>query len=360
LSVKTFFQPHDAKRLTHTRNRNISSALFVQRAIPPFVSDGNHSLQKNRGHVFEQDEIIERTDSRHRTLSPLASFYALFICTLFGANAVAIKITLTGLGVFTAAGIRFSIAAVAICLWAGVTGQPMRIKQGQVHQLFIIAALFVTQVCLFYLGLSKTYASRGALIVNLVPFFILIISHLFIPEDRITLKKLIGIVMGFAGVAFVFLDKEGIGGEFRTGDVIILAATILWACSGIYTKKIIDDYEPFQLVIYPMLLSIPVFFIAAVLFDATLIGRFSPEVILALLYQGLITGSFGFVAWNLLLQRYGAVSLHTFIFIMPVVGVCLSTLILGEPITGNILIALGLIAAGIFITQVSLKRTGMI
>jgi drug/metabolite transporter (DMT)-like permease len=64
-------------------------------------------------------------------------------------------------------------------------------------------------------------------------------------------------------------------------------------------------------------------------------------------------GSFGFVAWYVLLQRYGAVSLHTFIFIMPVVGVLLAGLMLKEPITGNILIALALIGTGVFVTQFS-------
>ena len=78
-------------------------------------------------------------------------------------------------------------------------------------------------------------------------------------------------------------------------------------------------------------------------------------VLAAILYRGLITGSFGFVAWNALLQRYGAVSLHTFIFIMPVVGVLLGGLLLKEPITGNILIALALIGTGIFVSQFSKK-----
>ena len=78
-------------------------------------------------------------------------------------------------------------------------------------------------------------------------------------------------------------------------------------------------------------------------------------VLAAILYRGLITGSFGFVAWNVLLQRYGAVSLHTFIFIMPVVGVLLGGLMLKEPITGNIFIALAFIGTGIFVTQFNKK-----
>ncbi len=77
------------------------------------------------------------------------------------------------------------------------------------------------------------------------------------------------------------------------------------------------------------------------------------EVFISLLYQGLITASFGFVAWNYLLQKYNAVSLHSFIFVMPIAGVFLSGVILGEPITANILRALLLIVSGV--VQIKLK-----
>ena len=75
------------------------------------------------------------------------------------------------------------------------------------------------------------------------------------------------------------------------------------------------------------------------------------KVISALLYQSLVTASFGFVAWNTMLLKYGAVALHSFIFIMPIAGVLLGGLILGEPITWELLTALALIVSGIVIVN---------
>ncbi|MCD4787301.1 MAG: EamA/RhaT family transporter, partial [Desulfobacterales bacterium] len=59
---------------------------------------------------------------RNNELSFLACSYSVFLCIIFGANAVAIKISLFGLGVFTTAGLRFTIASIAICLWAKASG----------------------------------------------------------------------------------------------------------------------------------------------------------------------------------------------------------------------------------------------
>jgi len=305
--------------------------------------------------MFQRYGIVAQNESTHNPLSLLASVMAIFLCVLFGANAVAIKFTLAGLGTFTAAAVRFSVAVVAIFLWTHFTHQSIRVRKGQAHQLLIISILFVAQISLFYVGLSKTFASRGALIVNLVPFLVLLLSHFFTRDDRITPGKLLGILMGFSGILFLFLQKGDISDELKTGDMLIFCATLLWACSGVYTKKIIQNYSPFQITFYPILLAVPFLSICAILFDKPMVNAPGGSVLAAVLYQGLITGSFGFVAWNVLLQRYGAVSLHTFIFIIPVVGVLLGGTMLKEPITGNILMALVLIGTGIFISQFDKK-----
>ena len=76
----------------------------------------------------------------------------------------------------------------------------------------------------------------------------------------------------------------------------------------------------------------------------------------ALLYQSLVTASFGFVAWNTMLKKYGAVSINSFVFIMPIAGVALGGLVLGEPISSKILLALAFIVFGIMVVQWQVKK----
>ncbi|MBW2407393.1 MAG: DMT family transporter [Deltaproteobacteria bacterium] len=299
--------------------------------------------------------MIDAAD-QNKDLSLLAAVFTVFICMLFGANAVAIKISLEGIGVFTSAGIRFGIASITIFLWARITGRSFKIKKEQILQLFVISIVFTIQLSLFYLGLNKSNASRGTLLANFQPFFTLFLAHFFIPGDRITQRKIIGILMGFAGVAFVFLEKKGVTSEFNIGDMMILTAAFLWACNAVYTKRIISAFQPFQLALFPMFFSVPLFFMAGVLWDHQMIAVIDAKIIGAMVYQSLVTASFGFVVWMSLLQKYGAVALHSFIFIMPITGVVLGGLILGEPITINILIAMLLIVAGILIIHYKQKK----
>jgi drug/metabolite transporter (DMT)-like permease len=299
---------------------------------------------------------MERQNINNQDFSLFVGIFTAFLCVIFGANTVAIKYSFSGIGVFTTAAIRFSIAAIAIYIWAKAAGQSLMPKKGQFHQLLILAALFAVQLSMFYFGLSKSNASRGALIVNLLPFWILFLAHFFIPGDRITRRRFFGILLGFSGVAFMFAENKGVTADFRTGDLIILAGTVIWSCGVIYLKRIISAFSAFQITFYSMVFSVPVFLLEALLWDATMVSKLDFKIIGAVLYQSLITATFGFVTWNALLQKYGAVALHSFIFIMPIAGVALGGLLLGEPITFKILIALTLIVAGILIVHLKPRK----
>lgn len=287
---------------------------------------------------------------------PLISIgFTAFLCVIFGANAVAIKVSLSGIGPFTNAALRFGASVVAILIWAKMTGQTLSLKKGQLRHIIILSVLFTVQLSLLYLGLNKTNASRGTLLINLQPFFILFLANYFIPGDQFTKRKLIGLTLGFAGVAFVFLEKQGINSEFKTGDLILLLVSFIWACNAVYTKKIIAEFHPYQLVLYPMMMAVPIFFFQAWFWEGFLIFQLNTKVLGALFYQIFVTGSFGFVAWTYLLQKHGAVALHSFIFLMPVSGVVLGGIILDEPITGKIILALILITAGILTIHLKTK-----
>jgi drug/metabolite transporter (DMT)-like permease len=294
--------------------------------------------------------------SENADMTLLPGVFIIFLTVIFGGNTVAIKLALTGMGPLTTAGLRFALAAAAIAGWALLTGRCFRIQPGQAFQLLILSIAFTGQLCLFYLGLERTYASRGVLISNLLPFFVLFLSHLFIPGERITWKKMGGITLGFTGVAFMFTGAKGFSGSLHTGDPIILAAVMVWSCNVVYTKRIINAYSPFHLVLYPMIFSVPVFLSTGFLWDGRMIFNMNLTVVGAYIYQSLICAAFGFVAWSTMLKRYGAATLHSFVFIMPITGVVCSGLLLNEPITPNLIVAMGFIAAGLLMIHLSPKK----
>ncbi len=286
-----------------------------------------------------------------------AALFTIFLCILFGANAVAMKISFTGLGVFTSVTLRFTIAIAALLIWAKWKTKPLLVSSLQLKQLLLIAFIFFLQMSSFYHGLNLTTASHGALIANVLPFVVMIFAHFFLPNDRITPRKVIGLILGFCGVSILIFEKSSNGPSSLVGDLTILCAVILWGCNVVYIKKIIKDYHVLQITIYPMIFSVPLFFLSAIIWDSEMvIGAPSIPVISAILYQGLVTASFGFIMWNTLIQKYGATALHSFIFIMPVSGVFLGVLVLGDPLSLNLLGAIVLVTSGLIVINSQGKK----
>jgi drug/metabolite transporter (DMT)-like permease len=289
-------------------------------------------------------------------LSPAASLFAVFLCMLFGANPVAVKISLTGIGIFTSAGLRFSIAAVVLLTWARLTKKPIAISRKQVIQMACLALIFFFQISIFYYGQNKTTASHGALIGNILPFIVMVMAHYLLPNDKITFRKISGLLLGFCGIILLFIDSVSLTADALQGDFILVVAVVIWGCNVIYVKRITSGFHPFQITVYPMIMAIPLYYFAGYFLDGQMIRDLNPSVMKGMFYQSFVTASFGFVMWNTLIQKYGATTLHSFIFLMPISGVLLGVLILNEPITTNLLASIALVSAGLVVINWQRKK----
>lgn len=274
---------------------------------------------------------------------------AISLCMLFGANPVAVKITMTGFGVFATAALRFSIAAAVLTCWGLATGQRLRIGRRQLGQIAKVSLLFFLQIGLFYFGQNRTTATHGVLISNVMPFAVMVMAHYLLPDDRITPRKIAGLLLGFSGILILLQESLGLTASAFTGDMLLFVAVLFWACNAIYIKRIISGFTPLQITLYPMVLSIPLFVLTSLLLDAKAVHNLSAPALLGLGYQAIVTASFGFVMWNRLMQHYGATALHSFVFIMPISGVMLGVMLLGEPFTANLAGAILLVATGLLV-----------
>ena len=288
-----------------------------------------------------------------------AVVFAIFLCVLFGANAVAIKISLTGLGVFTTAGLRFGIAAVVIFLWARLTGRPVRLTRHQLRLMLILGVIFYVQLSLFYLGLARTTASHGTLIANILPFVVLVLAHFFIQEERISAKKVIGLILGFCGVLLLFGDAGQMDQQILRGDLFVLAAVIIWGGNAIYTKRIIGSFHPIQIALYPLTVAAPLFLLTALFMDREMVRYVDGSIIASMAYQTFVTASFGLIGWMMMIKRYGATTLHSFIFIMPISGVFCGVMMLGEPLTRNLIGSIILVTVGLIVVNRSSRGRGL-
>lgn len=281
-------------------------------------------------------------------LSPGTIAYLVFLCALWGGNMVAMKIGLQGVPPAAAAGFRFLLASISVLLFALIRRAQLTVDRGLWPHLCALAALFVVQHGIFFVGLNLTSASRSSVFMFTQPVFTVLLAHFLVPGERLTPARAGGILLSLSGLLVVFGERLG-GGSWPMllGDGLVTAAAVGWALQSVYMKHLVYRTDPFVLTLYQMGLGFPCFFIANHAFEARLVHFVDAKIVLAFLYQGSIIAGLTFVAWTALMRRHQLGQLSAFIFLTPLFGVLLSWLLLGDPITLPLIAGLLLVTGGI-------------
>lgn len=249
------------------------------------------------------------------------------------------------------AGVRFFLSGMIILAVAGGRGLDFRLKMPRSWWFIIAYALMNTTLhyACFYFGLSHSPGSRAAILNSLSVFSVVILACLFFKSDRMTVRKIVGCVVGFAGILALNLggDSQSADGFTLLGDGMIIANALCSAFASLMTRGLgrrIDVFvgTGYSLAIGGALLILPGLAMGGTLLQITPMG-----CIILLLLIGIST--IGFTLYNKLLtcNPVGKVAIYN--SLIPVIGAVTSCFCLHEPFYWKYVIAGGLAAAGIYI-----------
>lgn len=291
------------------------------------------------------------TLDRRDAVDLAAAFIMVGLTFSWGLNYVAAKISYAGYDPVFLSIARSIIGGLCVLGWCRWRGISLFKPDKTLVAGMLVGGLFGVEFLCLYVGLEHTTVARNTLLVNTMPFWVLVGGH-FLLGERITALKIVGLLLAFAGLVCVFSDKMSAGdGATLTGDLLSLGAGILWALTSIVIKRSkLADTSAEKLLLYQLAGAVVVG--ALVLpFTGPAIRNFTAVPTLALLFQAIYVVAFTYVLWFWLLRRYPASGLSSFTFLSPVFGVLCGAVILNEPLTVRIFLALGLIAAGLIIVN---------
>ena len=283
--------------------------------------------------------------------------FAVLLNALWGANYPAVKIALGGLTPWQAGAARFGVGALTILVWALITGRSLPIARGEFRQTLLVAVVFTVQIAIYNLGLNLTQAGRAAVINSSFPFTIAVLSHFFIPGDRLSRRKTAGLLLAFGGVTVVFAARQGpFAWEQLIGDSLMLLSAVLIGARHTLVARVVQRIDPIRIAFWQMVFSVPCYLAASALFDGARFytPRFDLSVAGAVLYSGAVVSGFCFLMMYRLLKDYRPSHIGATGFVAPVAAVGWSVALLGEALTASLVTGVMLVGAGIYI--VSRKR----
>lgn len=247
------------------------------------------------------------------------------------------------------AGIRFAISGIIILTIAKSVNRKFNVTKGVDWLYILVFSLMNTALhyAFFYIGLSHSQGARASILNSLGTFILVLLACMFFKSDKLTIKKIIGCVVGFAGVFALNFGNGNSGSFTMLGDGMIILNALCSAVAGLMTRGLgrrVDIFvgTGYSLTIGGVLLIIPSILIGGTLPNITINGI----IILSLL---IAISSLGFTLYNKLLSCNPVGKVAIFNSFIPVVGVITSCLCLGEPFYYNYIIAAILSAYGIYI-----------
>src|SRR5207249_9543934 len=161
---------------------------------------------------------------------------AVIISVLWGANTVVIKMGLEDAPPLRLACMRLVVGGVVICLWAWATGRfvGFRVEPAEWRPLVLLGLLFSIQMAATNVGTWLTSAAHAAILLNLYAVHTVVLAHFLIPGDRLTLRKLAGVLIAYAGIILLFARQIGRGAPTLLGDAIMVVSAFVLAERPVY------------------------------------------------------------------------------------------------------------------------------
>ncbi len=287
---------------------------------------------------------------------------AVLCCLLWGSAFPVIKIGYRILGIASAdatsqilfAGVRFFLAGILAILLGSILQKkflfPAKTSWGMVTGLSLFQTIL--QYLFFYLGLAHASGVNASIINGVNTFFVILLATLARKQEHLTAGKLLGCILGTAGVVFVSVYGGNVGGGFAlNGEGFIVVASVSYAISSVLMKEYSSHENPVTLSGYQFLVGGAVMMIIGGIAGGNL-GSISAQGLLLILYLALVS-SVAYSIWGVLLKYNPVSSVAIYGFTTPIFGAMLSAVLLGEwsSVTIRHVIALALVSIGIYIVN---------
>jgi drug/metabolite transporter (DMT)-like permease len=295
----------------------------------------------------------------NHTLSRRAALFLFTVVVVaWGSNWVMTKILVASVSPLWAVAIRSAIATVALLTVVLARGQLIWPKRGDAPVILSVAILHMSVFsALVAYGLQLVPVGRSIVLGYTTPLWVAPAAWLFLKEP-LTRSRLAGIALGLTGLATMFnpLAFDWRNHNALIGNGLLLLAALCWAANILYVRAHQWISTPFQLVFWQALLATLILSALALGIDGIPQIIWTPQLTSAFLYAGICGTALAHWAMVTVNRSLPSVTTSLGLLATPVMGVALSAILLGEPVSASLIGAMVMILGGIAIGTISSRE----
>ena len=281
---------------------------------------------------------------------------SLLLCTLlWGLGQVAAKVAVAELPPLSQAALRSLGAAVLVGLWSRSRGIALLGRDDSLPGGMLAGLLFAAEFACIFIGLQYTTASRMVVFIYLSPFGVALGMPFIAKSERLSPPQTVGLLLAFAGVAWAFAEgfsKPAAGARQWFGDALGVLGAVLWGATTLVIRgSRLATASAEKTLFYQLAVSGLALAAAAWAVGEPWPAHASALVWNAFAFQTVIVSFASYLLWFWLVRHYPATRLSSFTLLTPLFGLLFGVLLLGEPTTARLLLALAAVALGIVLVN---------
>jgi drug/metabolite transporter (DMT)-like permease len=276
----------------------------------------------------------------------------ILLCAIWGGAFVGIKISTLDMPPIGSGAIRFCLTSIVLLAWALYRRVPLLYGRAEIRSLALLTVMFFYTNITAYVGTAWTTSGRATVFFYTQPLFLALLAPYLLPNDRVTSRKLFGLSVALCGVIALFFSKlSGQQAATWAGDLLVISGALTSACASVATKRTAGRIHPVALICWQSWLSWPLLGLLSWCVESGRPFAFTGRAVAAILYLGIVSAAFGFVAFAWLLQRNAATRVTALTFLTPVFGVAYSWAFLGEVLAPIQLLGVLGVCLGVYVVS---------
>jgi drug/metabolite transporter (DMT)-like permease len=206
---------------------------------------------------------------------------------------------------------------------------------------------------------GEQYISSGlaAVLQSSFPAFGLVIAHFYLPQERLTVGRAIGVLLGVCGIAVIFSDQLSIAGSMALlGSIALVLSALCGSYSNVLVKAYGSEIDPQVFAACQMIFGfVPLLAIGISTEGSPLHYRWTTMAVVSLLYLTVVGSVVAFALYYWLVRKMDVTNTMLIALVTPVVAVILGMMVLHERLNWRLLAGSACIISGIGLI-VLLKR----
>jgi drug/metabolite transporter (DMT)-like permease len=272
----------------------------------------------------------------------------MLICLIWGSTWVGIKVGLDGVPPFLSAGLRFLLSAIVAGLVLAWRRQRVTLTRDDKICVLSLGLLvfWLDYACVYW---AEIYISSGltAVLFSTMPLMTALLSAFWTRSERLSPRKLAGILVGVAGTVMLFWPTERLGMMEVLAMLSALTGSLLSAINLVTMKKHGQHSDPFVLNVLGMAIGATGLLLMSAGLERWSAVSWTRSNVLAIFYLSLVGSVVAFSIYYFLIKRLDATIVSLTTLIIPIVALALGRMLLGEVITPAAVVGIVTVLAGV-------------